>query len=360
MTTRAQLRRGRRSRNLRYRAPRYRNRARPAGWLPPSLQHRVDTVVGQVRRLQRWVPVQEIHMERVSFDVSALAAGRDLAGVEYQQGTLAGYEVREYLLEKWRRRCAYCGATGVPLNIDHIRPRARGGSNRIINLTLACIPCNEAKAAADIRKFLAAKPRQLERILAQAKAPLRDSAAMNATRWRLSKSLAELGAPVHAWSGGRTKRNRTRAGLPKTHTLDALSVGRLDHDMSESIVRHPTAVLIVTATGRGRYQRTTPDRYGFPRLVKPRNKTQYGFATGDLVRAVVPSGKKAGTHTGRVAVRSSGSFNVRTNHGLVQGIHHRHIRLLQRADGYGYGTQEEGGTGACPGPRARASARDIR
>ena len=33
---------------------------------------------------------------------------------------------------------------------------------------------------------------------------------------------------------------------------------------------------------------------------------------GDLVQAVVPSGKKAGTHVGRVAVRSSGSFNSTT------------------------------------------------
>ncbi|MDA8150604.1 MAG: hypothetical protein M0041_05690, partial [Nitrospiraceae bacterium] len=33
---------------------------------------------------------------------------------------------------------------------------------------------------------------------------------------------------------------------------------------------------------------------------------------------------------------SSGSFNVRTGSGVVQGISHKHCRLLQRADGYGY------------------------
>ncbi|MFC0863540.1 hypothetical protein ACFHYQ_14660 [Sphaerimonospora cavernae] len=67
-----------------------------------------------------------------------------------------------------------------------------------------------------------------------------------------------------------------------------------------------------------------------------------GCATGDLVRAVVPSGKHAGTHIGRVAVRSSGSFNVTTADGTRQGIHHRHVRLLQRADGYAYTWKEEG------------------
>ncbi|MHA2500888.1 MAG: RNA-guided endonuclease IscB, partial [Candidatus Hodarchaeales archaeon] len=46
-------------------------------------------------------------------------------GVEYQQGELAGYEVREYLLHKWQRTCAYCGKTNLPLEIDHIVPKSR-------------------------------------------------------------------------------------------------------------------------------------------------------------------------------------------------------------------------------------------
>ncbi|RCV85709.1 HNH endonuclease, partial [Vreelandella rituensis] len=58
--------------------------------------------------------------------------------------------------------------------------------------------------------------------------------------------------------------------------------------------------------------------------------------TGDRVRAVVPSGKKAGTHTGRVAIRKTGSFNIQTEQGAVQGISWRHCTLLQRGDGYGY------------------------
>jgi 5-methylcytosine-specific restriction endonuclease McrA len=45
-----------------------------------------------------------------------------------EQGTVAGYETREYLLEKWGRKCAYCGKEKVPLQIEHITPRAKGGS----------------------------------------------------------------------------------------------------------------------------------------------------------------------------------------------------------------------------------------
>jgi len=143
---RSAYRRGRRTRNLRYRAPRFLNRARPKGWLPPSLQHRVDTTTSWVDRLARWAPVQTVHVERVAFDTHAISAGRPLEGVEYQHGTLHGTETREYLLAKFGRACSYCDTTTAPLNIDHIRPRSRGGSDRVSNLALASIPCNQAKS----------------------------------------------------------------------------------------------------------------------------------------------------------------------------------------------------------------------
>ena len=50
----------------------------------------------------------------------------------------------------------------------------------------------------------------------------------------------------------------------------------------------------------------------------------------------MPTGKKAGQYQGRVAVRASGSLNIQTANGLVQGISYRHCTLIQRGDGYGY------------------------
>ncbi len=55
-----------------------------------------------------------------------------------------------------------------------------------------------------------------------------------------------------------------------------------------------------------------------------------------MAKAIVPTGKKAGTYVGRIAVRSSGSFNIQTPQGLIQGISHRHCKIVQRGDGYGY------------------------
>jgi hypothetical protein len=70
-----------------------------------------------------------------------------------------------------------------------------------------------------------------------------------------------------------------------------------------------------------------------------RQKQVQGFQTGDHVRADVPHGKKAGVHTGRVAVRATGSFNIQTAMTVVQGISHRYCKLVQRGDGYAYSLQ---------------------
>ena len=342
------FRRRRRS-TLRYRKPRFDNRTKPEGWLLPSLQHRVDSTVSWVERFRRLVPVSGIGQELVKFDLQKME-NPEIAGVEYQQGTLAGYEVREYLLDKGGRTCAYCQAKDVPLEIDHIHPRSLGGSDRVSNLTLSCRACNQKKGNRPVEEFLAKRPDVLKRILSRAKVPLRDAAAVNATRWALCERLKATGLPVETGSGGRTKFNRTRLGLPKTHALDAACVGQVDH-----VLNADSPVLRIAATGRGSYQRTRLDSFGFPRGFLTRTKRHFGFATGDLVRAVVPSGKNAGTHVGRVAIRSSGSFNIQTGSGVVQGISHRYCRPLQRADGYGYSLKQKGVGAFLPGVNAEVS-----
>jgi 5-methylcytosine-specific restriction endonuclease McrA len=334
LTARRQMRRRRRG-QLRYRAPRFLNRGNKAsGWLAPSLQHRVDTSMAWVRRIQRWAPLRAISSELVRFDMQALQ-NPEIDGIEYQQGTLFGYELREYLLEKWGRQCAYCDAKDLPLQIEHIRAQARGGSHRASNLTLACAPCNQKKAARSVEDFLSKDKSRLSAILAQAQKPLRDAAAVNATRWALAHALKTTDLPVALASGGRTKFNRCILGVPKTHALDAVCVGRVDFIESWN---RPT--LTLKAMGRGSYQRTRLDKFGFPRGYLMRSKKVHGFGTGDMVRADVPRGAKAGVHTGRVAVRATGSFNIQTHKegvsSVVQGISHKHCRVVQRNDGYGY------------------------
>ena len=322
-------RRFRRTR-LRYRAPRFLNRTKPEGWLAPSLRHRVDTTMTWVERLLRWTPVTGLSTMLHRFDTQTLQ-NPEISGVEYQQGELQGYEVREYLLEKWGRKCAYCDTQHAPLTIDHIHPRSKGGSDRISNLTLACFPCNQRKGNRDVAEFLAHDPKRLGRIEAQRKAPLKDAAAVNSTRWALWQRVTAIGLDVEVGTGARTKWNRTRLQIPRAHCLDAACVGHID-----ATEKWKQPVLSVKATGRGSYQRTRLTKHGFPRGYLTRSKSAFGFQTGDLVRAVVTKGKKAGDYLGRIAIRASGSFNIQTGSGLVQGVHHRFCKPIQRADGYGY------------------------
>ncbi len=105
-----------------------------------------------------------------------------------ERGELQGYEIREYLLEKWGRNCVYCGKKDVPLEIEHIKPKSLGGSNRISNLTLACKGCNQKKGSQLIDHFLSDQPQLLQQIKTQAKQPLKDATAVNTTRWQLFNS----------------------------------------------------------------------------------------------------------------------------------------------------------------------------
>ncbi|NJL63585.1 MAG: HNH endonuclease, partial [Methylacidiphilales bacterium] len=167
LTSRRQLRRSRRARKTRYRKTRFLNRTRPDGWLAPSLQSRIENIKTWVERLRKLAPIAAISQELVRFDMQ-LMRNPDIQGKEYQQGTLAGYETREYLLEKWNRQCAYCGVKDVPFQVEHIHPRAKGGSNSITNLTLSCEECNTKKGTKDIKEFLKKDASKLEKILKQA------------------------------------------------------------------------------------------------------------------------------------------------------------------------------------------------
>ncbi|MBX5456645.1 MAG: HNH endonuclease [Thermogemmatispora sp.] len=368
LAERRALRRARRNRKTRYRKPRFLNRkpqkcdgcgknARhgsrscrlcKAGSgqgfrdkrLAPSLESRVGNVLTWVNRLCRYAPVSLITVEHVQFDTQLLQ-NPDISGVEYQQGTLFGYELREYLLEQFGHQCASCGgASGdTVLNIDHVIPRSRGGSDRVSNLAVVCRRCNEAKGNrmpeewlgelnASVRPLDGIRAQRFPEALKRLKQPLQDAAAVNTVRWVIVERLKRLGLPLELGSGGRTKRNRSSQGYPKNHWIDAACAGasgervRLDPDMR---------MLRIEAKGHGKRQRCITDKYGFPKSHAPSAKSSLGFRTGDLVRAHIPRGKYAGRHVGRIVIRHRPSFRL---NGF--DVHPKHLKLVQRGDGYAY------------------------
>lgn len=321
LETRRGVRRSRRARHSPYRKPRFLNRTRAKGWLAPSLNHRVLTTMTWVNRLIKIAPIGSISQELVRFDLQKIE-NPEVAGVEYQQGELAGYEVREYLLNKWNRQCAYCGKTGVPLQVEHIHPKAKGGSNRVSNLAIACKPCNQRKGSRDVADFLAKKPNLLARILKQAKAPLKDAAAVNSTRWALFNALKETGLPVTTGSGGQTKFNRVRLGLPKAHWLDAACVG-----VTTALTVLIERPLLIKATGHGSRRLCRINKFGFP-CSKARKSYSIPWNTGDIAK------HSSGT-TGRVVVQSAKRIEVRVDGKRTGGTLDKFSKLFSK-DGYSY------------------------
>jgi len=349
LQTRSALRRGRRYRKTRYRHPRFpahkRNRlsgwnSRPEGWLPPSIMSRVLNVMTWVERLRRLAPVSSISVETVRFDTQKML-NPEISGVEYQRGELWGYEVREYLLEKWGRKCAYCKATNIPLEIEHIVPKAKGGSDRVSNLTLACRKCNEKKGNQTAAEF------GFPKLLRKAGLSLRDTAAVNSARKVLLRMLRSMGLPVEPSSGGVTKWNRSRFGLPKTHWLDAVCVG----SMPDAPIIKATHMVAIKATGHGVRQRVRTDPFGFPVAHKRRRKVWYGYKTGDIARAIIPPTKKypeGRRFWGRVTIDSDTNVRLHMN-GKRPSAKFEHIKRLHAADGYDYALKGIELAKHCPG-----------
>ena len=209
LLSRRAIRRSRRNRKTRYREPRFLNRTRPKGWLAPSLISRVDNINNWTFKIRKLAPITSLSSELVRFDMQKLR-NPEIEGVEYQQGSLFGYELKEYLLLKWKHRCAYCSKKDIPLEVEHIVPKSKGGSDSITNLTIACSSCNQKKSNTSIEVFLKSKPSILRKIKAQTKTPLKDAAAINSIRYAIIDSLKDHKLPLLFGTGGQTKFNRIK------------------------------------------------------------------------------------------------------------------------------------------------------
>lgn len=250
-------------------------------------------------------------------------------------------------LEKWGRNCVYCGDKGIPLEVEHATPLSRGGSDRVSNLAIACRECNNnEKGNMTLHEWMeklkkSNRPKDkirlanIQKVIVQLKKPLKDTAIVNSSRWYIFNKANKTCLPLEMGTGGRTKYNRIKQELPKTHYLDAACVGASTPKLQNTYIKP----VEIRAVGRGNRQMARVDRYGFPKGHRQRKKNYFGFQTGDMVKAVIQSGKYAGVYSGVVAIRSSGYFDIKDFKGkvLAQGISHRCFRLLQYNDGYSYG-----------------------
>ena len=271
-------------------------------------------------------------IENVSFDVAQMSSDNYLIGPEYQQGNLYNKNLREFIFSKTKGRCSYCGAQAT--EIDHIISKSKGGSNSTYNLTPACRSCNKKKSNLSLKEFGKLMNKDYSNL--EPKKLPKDAAIVQSARNYMVKEITKVVPTTTTHEAWLTKYNRDQLGLPKQHYYDALSVGEIPTKFNFLTDK----VLQISAKGRGSRQMCSVDRFGFPRTSAKASKSVKGFQTGDIVKAIVPSGLKQGEYLGRIAVRSSGRFDIKANKETIQGIGYRYCHIIQRSDGYLYDYKE--------------------
>ncbi|MFQ6071833.1 MAG: RNA-guided endonuclease IscB [Methanosarcinales archaeon] len=364
MTYRRQKRRERRTRKTRYRKPRFQNRQknlcgvcgcntpksskktggraklcrlhknqRPSREfentirLAPSVRSKAESIIHEIKRLSKILPISEVIVEVASFDTQKMA-NPDIQGVQYQNGTLQGYEIKQYLLTRYGHKCVYCkGKSGDKiLEIEHVIPKSRGGTDRVDNLVITCKTCNKQKGNKTAAEF--GFPNVQKK--AEKHKSFKYSALSQSYKNYLLQELSLNDIrKVKRTYGAHTKYYRNQLGLDKSQVNDAIA-----------IVSKGTPVEI-------------PNKYILERQIKKRQpvhrlwnenkkgktvvKTEarrmvHGFKLWDKVQGYH---SKKGLITGYItALRSNGSFTVRTLEKdlLVDGISHKKLELVERTN----------------------------
>ena len=294
MKSRRTHRRDRRVR-LRRRPTVFDNRGREAGHLPPSLESIKANILTNARHLRGLFPISNVMVETCRFD-PRLMWDPNVTGREYQKSERGRMQVREYVLQRDKRTCQYCGKAGGKLEVDHIVPQSENGPYRIPNLATSCRKCNQAKGNMSLEEFLKDNPERLGRILSQLKRSFISATHMNQLMPLIRSGLAELKVPVTETDAVSTAYTRKALGIPKTHVNDAACLGE-----PERLTNIPTEVTTVQSAWHGKRQMLTQmSKHGTPRYREgPQGKLVGYQAYCKLPRAIQGFTTTPGHRSGR-------------------------------------------------------------
>ena len=314
LSNRLALRRARRNRKTRCRAPRFDNRVRSKhkGWLAPSVENRIQAHISRIEAVCRVLPITKIVIETASFDIQKIKSP-EVEGTDYQKGEQLGFwNVREYVLFRDGHVCQACKGRSkdLILNVHHIESRKTGG-DAPGNLITLCETCHKAYHAGKLKQF---SPRR--------GASFRAETFMGIMRWTVLERVrkAHLELPVENTYGYLTKHKRIVLGLPKTYCADAFCIAgnlsalrRGEFLYQRQTRKHNRQIHKLTILKGG-----VRKRHQAPYLV-------HGFRLFDKVLCK----GEVGFIFGR---RSSGAFDVRRLNGtkISAGISYKKLSLLEK------------------------------
>lgn len=223
LSTKRQFRRSRRSRKLKYRAPKFNNRthSKHKGWLAPSIENKIGTHITVINKIYKLLPITNLYVEVASFDTQLLKA-QELGlpipeGTDYQKGEMLGFNTREYVLFRDNYKCRCCkGKSGDKiLQTHHIESRKTGG-DAPNNLVTLCKTCHEGYHNGTVTL-----PKSIKR-----GNKYNDAVFMGVMRWELYNRLKLIYPEVKLTYGYITKNLRITNHLEKTHYIDARCISK--------------------------------------------------------------------------------------------------------------------------------------
>lgn len=194
-----------------YRKPRFLNRKKKQGWLPPSIQRKYDVHLKLIMVLKEMLPItnRDLVIEVGSFDIQKIM-NPDIQPSDYQQGDMHQQQnMRNYLMAREKGTCQFCKKAiqkGQRIEIHHCRERKDGGTNRAANLALLHEQCHE-KLHREGYKLSAPRQFKAETFMSI-----------------IHRKFAEDIPKAEITYGYITQANRNKLGLEKTHCNDAFVI----------------------------------------------------------------------------------------------------------------------------------------
>ena len=219
MENRALLRRTRRSRKTRYRQSRFLNRKRKDGWLPPTVQSKLDATFMWIDRFESLLPNPILHIEVGKFDIQKMM-NPNITNEEYQNGQCAGYyDVRYFVFARDNYTCQVCKKKNKILHTHHIIYKSKGGTDRADNLITVCSECHSSEnhQKGGILYDWMINHKKVKQY--------KDATFMNIVR----KRTFEKYPYAIITYGSETSPYRKELGLDKTHYNDAIAISKIEN-----------------------------------------------------------------------------------------------------------------------------------
>jgi len=291
VVARAILRKSRRGRKTRYRQARFLNRKRKGGWIPPSVQSKLDATFMWIDKFCALVPNPQLSIEIGKFDIAKMI-NPNVQGEDYQNGDSKGFfDVRYFVFARDNYTCQVCKKKNKVLRTHHLVYNSLGGTNRADNLISVCTDCHTSEAhktCGILYKWMKNKKK-----VKQYKEPT----FMNIVRKRTFLRYPN----ARVTYGSETTPKRKEIGLEKTHYNDAIVISGIlaikenpiayfyykqfrkkKRSLHESIPRRWKTQKNVNSI---RSAKNTKERFGFYLGDKVKYKDEigwiYGFAGGE-------------------------------------------------------------------------------